>query len=249
MARSLDPNRLEDLAQAGFRAFAEKGFRRTQMADVARELGCSAGGLYKYVASKEALFLLVLHRQNQDAVLTLPDELPVRAPTEEGFIVEVGKQLRRRVNMGKLQVAAEDECPDDCSEEFEGIVRSIYQSLSKGRGVLILLERSVGDWPELSTSYGGSTGRYIKRLKRYLEVRGAAGKLRVGPSAHASARLIAETCTWFAIRRPQLARPSGIDDAMAEETVVDTLCRAFLPATGQSVNSKAPAKRRSQKAR
>ena len=38
MARSLDPNRLEDLAQAGFRAFAEKGFRRTQMADVAREL-------------------------------------------------------------------------------------------------------------------------------------------------------------------------------------------------------------------
>ena len=38
MARSLDPNRIEDLAQAGFRAFAAKGFRRTQMADVAREL-------------------------------------------------------------------------------------------------------------------------------------------------------------------------------------------------------------------
>ena len=126
MARSLDPNRLEDLAQAGFRAFAEKGFRRTQMADVARELGCSAGGLYKYVASKEALFLLVLHRQNQDAVLQLPAELPVRAPTEDGFLEEVGKQLRRRVNMTQLVVAAEDEGPEDCAEEFESVVRSIY---------------------------------------------------------------------------------------------------------------------------
>lgn len=247
MARSLDPNRLEDLAQAGFRAFAEKGFRRTQMADVARELGCSAGGLYKYVASKEALFLLVLHRQNVEAPLRLPAELPIRAPTEERFLEEVGKQLRRRVNMTPLQVAAEGAGPSDCAQEFEGIVRAIYQSLSRGRGVLILLERSVSDWPELSSSYGGSTGRYIKRLKRYLEVRGEAGKLRIGPSAHASARLIAETCTWFAIRRPQLQRPSGIDDETAEQTVVDTLCRAFLPATGPAVSGHARPKRRGHK--
>ena len=69
----------------------------------------------------------------------------------------------------------------------------------------------------------------MRRLRRYLELRGEAGALRIGPSAHASARLIAETCAWFAIRRPLSPRPTGIDDPTAEETVVDTLCRAFLP--------------------
>ena len=230
MARPLDPNRLEDLAQAGFRCFASKGFRRTQMADVARELGCSPGSLYTYVASKEALFLLVLQRQNQDEALVLPEELPLEAPRSDDFLVEIRKALGRRVNMSMLVQAVEGPCPEDCGEEFERVVRTIYRALSAGRGVLILLERSVGDWPELSAQYGGSTGRYIKRLKRYLEVRGEAGALDIGPSAHASARLIAETCAWFAIRRPLLARPSGIEDSVAEETVVDTLCRAFVPA-------------------
>lgn len=229
MARTLDPNRLEDLAQAGFRAFAEKGFRRTQMADVARELGASAGGLYKYVASKEALFLLVLQRQNQDVPLAMPDTLPLSAPTEDAFLLEIRTALRRRVKMTILQAALDRPCPQDCSEEFEEVVRTIYQSLARGRGVLILLEKSGSDWPELSTQYSGSAGRYIKRLRAYLESRGQSGGLRVGPSAHASARLIAETCAWFAIRRPMLKRPSGIDDATAEDTVVDALCRAFLP--------------------
>lgn len=237
MARKVDPNRLELLAQAGFRAFAEKGFRRTQMADVAREAGCSAGSLYTYVESKEALFLLVLARQNQDAPLSLPDELPVRAPSADAFLGEIRKAQLRRVKMEALAEAVDAPCPADCSAELEAVVRSIYRSLFEGRGVLILLERSAADWPELSAQYGGSTGRYLKRIKRYLEVRGEAGALRIGPSAHASARLIAETCAWFAIRRPLLARPSGIDDALAEETVVDTLCRAFLPAGARGARS------------
>ncbi|MDD9934696.1 MAG: helix-turn-helix domain containing protein [Myxococcales bacterium] len=228
MARKLDPNRLEDLAQAGFRAFAEKGFRRTQMLDVARELGVSAGSLYNYVASKEALFLLVLQRQNQDEPLALPEELPLSAPSEDDFLVEIRKALRRRVKMAALAEAVEAPCPADCADEFEGVVRSIYQDLSRGRGVLILLERSAADWPALSAQYGGSTSRYLKRLTSYLGTRADAGKLRVGPSVHASARLIAETCAWFAMRRP-LAHRSGIDDETAEATVVDTLCRAFLP--------------------
>lgn len=229
MARTLDPNRFEDLAQAGFRAFADKGFRRTQMLDVARELGVSAGSLYNYVASKEALFLVVLQRQSQDEPLQLPTELPVSAPSQDEFLLEIRKALRRRVRMTALAEAVEAPCPQDCSQEFEAIVRSIYTNLSRGRGLLMLLERSVTDWPELSAQYGGSTGRYLKGLQAYLTSRAAAGKLRVGPSPAASARLIAEVCAWFAMRRP-LAQRSGIDDETAEATVVDTLCRAFLPA-------------------
>lgn len=229
MARKLDPNRLEDLAQAGFRAFVEKGFRRTQMLDVAGELGLSAGSLYTYVASKEALFLLVLQRQSKQQSLELPPELPLCAPSEDAFLLEIRKALRQGVKMTALVEASDAECPADCTEEFEAVVRSIYQSMSRGRGVIMLLERSASDWPELRVQYGGSAEGFIKRLTRYLESRSAAGLLRIGPNAHASARLISETCSWFAIWRHSLARPSGIDDATSESTAVDTLCRAFLP--------------------
>jgi AcrR family transcriptional regulator len=230
MARKPDPNRLEDLAQAGFRVFAEKGFRRTQMADVAAQLGVSAGSLYTYVASKQALFLLVLARQNQDHPLTLPAELPLQAPSDDAFLLEIRRALTERVHMGALYLAPASPGPPDPAAEFEAVVRSIYQSLYEGRGVLILLERCGADWPELSAQYGGSKSRYIKRLKAYLEARAASGALHVGPSAHASARFIAETCTWFAMRRPALPRSGGIDDGTAERTVVELLCRAFVPA-------------------
>jgi len=232
VARKHDPNRLEDLAQAGFTVFVQKGFRRTQVADVALEAGVSTGSLYNYVASKEALFLLVMQRQNQDAPLELPAELPVRAPSEDDFLLEIRRALTRRVNMEALVRAADASSPpEDCRAEFEEVVRSIYQALHRGRGVLMLLESSATDWPELSEQYGGSTARFIKRLKRYLESRAQVGRLNVEPSAHASARLIAETCAWFAMRRPMLARPSGISDALSEQTVVETLCRAYLPST------------------
>lgn len=231
VARSLDPNRLEQLAQAGFRVFADKGFRRTQMADIARELGVSTGSLYNYVTSKEALFLLVLQRQNQDEPLTLGADLPLPAPGDDAFMLEIRKALKQRVTMTALSEALAQPCPDDCSAEFEAVLHSIYGSLSRGRGVLMLLERSASDWPQLSEQYRGSTGRYLKRIQNYLESRAASGKLRIGPSAPASARLIAEVCAWFAMRRP-LTRRSGIDDATAEATVIDTLCRAFLPVDG-----------------
>ncbi|HKW95305.1 MAG TPA: helix-turn-helix domain-containing protein, partial [Methylomirabilota bacterium] len=56
------PRPLTQLISAGLRVFTEKGYRRTQMADVAREMGVSPGTLYTYVHGKEALFHLLIDR-------------------------------------------------------------------------------------------------------------------------------------------------------------------------------------------
>src|SRR6266498_4434395 len=55
-------DRLEDVVRAGAALFARRGYRRTQMANVAREMGVSPGNLYNYVEGKDALFYLVLRR-------------------------------------------------------------------------------------------------------------------------------------------------------------------------------------------
>src|SRR6266540_3267518 len=70
-------DRLEDVVRSGAAMFARRGYRRTQMADVARQAGVSPGNLYNYVDSKDALFYLVLRRMLGERPGDRPLELPV----------------------------------------------------------------------------------------------------------------------------------------------------------------------------
>ena len=70
-------DRLEDVVRAGAAVFARRGYRRTQMADVARQMGVSPGNLYNYVDSKDALFYLVLRRMLGERAGDQPVVLPV----------------------------------------------------------------------------------------------------------------------------------------------------------------------------
>jgi AcrR family transcriptional regulator len=60
LMRIRKPGRARDIAEAALTVFIRQGFRLTQMADVAREAGISAGSLYTYVDSKEALLEIAL---------------------------------------------------------------------------------------------------------------------------------------------------------------------------------------------
>src|SRR5437773_1209959 len=60
MVRPTPRDRLAELVSAATEVFGRKGYRRTQMAEIAAAAGVSPGNLYNYVESKEALFDLVL---------------------------------------------------------------------------------------------------------------------------------------------------------------------------------------------
>src|SRR4029450_12157737 len=81
--RPLPEDRLEDLIRAGAAVFSRRGYRRTQMAEVAREMGGSPGNLYNYVEGKDALFHLVLRREFGERPGEEPPELPVTGASVE----------------------------------------------------------------------------------------------------------------------------------------------------------------------
>ena len=58
MPRTLPASRMVDISAAARLVFRERGFKRTQVADVAAEAGISPAALYRHVESKEALFHL-----------------------------------------------------------------------------------------------------------------------------------------------------------------------------------------------
>src|SRR5512138_208990 len=95
MARAVPPQRFQDLVDAATAVFIAQGYRRTQMADVAAAMGVAKGTLYLTVASKEALFDVVLRHADAPRPIAPPTALPVQAPAPSRTLRYIRQRLAR----------------------------------------------------------------------------------------------------------------------------------------------------------
>lgn len=228
MSRRRPATRLDELLDAATAVFSERGFRRAQMADVARRLGVSAGALYGYVESKDALFDLALRRAFGDAPERAPLPLPTPAPAE--LVERVRAGMRQRLRTPGLLEALAREAPSDVAAELGGLLVELYDALARNAAAIRLIERSAPDFPELAALYyGRGRGGLVERWRRYLERRIGEGRLQPVPDVAVAARLVIETVAWFAWHRLGDPVPQPMDDARARDTVVAVLSRGLLP--------------------
>ncbi len=73
MAHAVRDQKLDALLAAAAKVFADQGFHRTSMRDLAKASGISLAGLYYYVQSKDELLYLIQTR-NFDAVISGMEE-------------------------------------------------------------------------------------------------------------------------------------------------------------------------------
>ncbi len=234
MVRPRPEDRLPALLEAAIRVFSSRGYRRTQMADVAREMGVSPGTLYRYVEGKEALFLLLLERGFHEAEEPLATpSLPVAAPAPAELLARLRARLAEGARLPALEAALGRRPPLEAQAEIRGVVGELYDRMERHRRAIALLERSAADWPELAELYYREMRRgLLERLERWI-VRGArTGRLRRVPHPGAAARLVNETVAWFALHRHGDRDSSGISDAVARDTVLDALVHALAAPTG-----------------
>ena len=211
------------------RVFTRQGYRASQMADIAREMGVSEAALYRYVDSKEGLFHLVV-RQALLLEALHDDTLPLASPPLEVTLKEIRARITGIGGTGRLEEALHRRRVDDPRRELEGIVRELFALMASTREALDMIERSARELPELAELANVELRRpVLDALTSYLERRGRGGYLRQTPHPAATARLIVETVSWFA--RHRFSDPDGarINDQAAEETVVDALVHAFAP--------------------
>ena len=105
MARSTPPDRFDALIRAATAVFLRQGYRRTQMADVAEELGVAKGTLYLYVESKEALFEQALLHADRAEPIPLPRTLPIPTPRPGGTLRKVKQRMLRETALPALAAA------------------------------------------------------------------------------------------------------------------------------------------------
>src|SRR5215208_3705417 len=220
-------DRLEDVIHAGATVFARRGYRRTQMADVAREMGVSPGNLYNYVEGKDALFYLVLRRVLGERPGDRGLELPVTGASVTVTAEWMADRLDFVSDFPELETAFARRRPPDQEAEIETIVGELYDVLARMRLGVDMLERSIEDVPELAMVFGGVRRELFARYERYLRQRAKTGKIHVA-EPEAMSHLIVELCSWAARRRPNDPDADAISDATARRAVCRFIADALL---------------------
>jgi AcrR family transcriptional regulator len=214
VVRTRPADRLDQLASAALTVFKRKGFRQALMADVAKEMGVSAGLLYTYVESKEALLYFVL-----EWLATGEDRAPAASD----------RALPQRMAQPALKEALSRKRAADPAAELVAIVREHYRAVSDCRDLLTVIDRTAGDIPELRERFFVKARRpLVLRLADYIDLRIAARQFRPVPDSKVAARFVIEAVAWFANHRHGDLDSASIDDEVAEATVVDLLTAALL---------------------
>jgi AcrR family transcriptional regulator len=222
--------RFPEVLAAAVRVFTQDGYKAARMSDVAREAGLSEAALYRYVNGKESLFVLAIRH----ALLLedLPaDRFPLKAPPLGQMIEEARSFVADAVPFGSLAAALAAPAAEDPAAELEAIARELFVLESQTREAADMIERSARDLPELADLLNqGFRAPIIDALTDYLARRVKRGQLRRTPDTGATARLFLETLTWFA--RHRFSDPHGVAIAarVAEDTAVDALLHALVPA-------------------
>jgi AcrR family transcriptional regulator len=229
MARRVPDDRLEQLVDAATRVFIEQGYAKTQMADVATALGVAKGTVYLYVESKEALFDLVARYADAPRPFEKKPSLPVRTPKPGATLRYVRERIAQSQVPPTLARALAGKRAGDAGAEFEAIVRELYDTLAANRRGIKLLDRSARDYPELAALwFEGGRGGLITLLTQYLDARVRRRVFWAVPDTTVAARLIIETATFWAVHRHADPHPQAVEEAVAKETVVQFLTRAFI---------------------
>lgn len=233
MARVVDADRFGRLIEVATQTFVARGYRQTQMADVAEALGVAKGTLYGYVESKEALFDAAVRFADGQGSVPKPADLPFRTPGEGATVEFIRERLSLEAQQLMLVSVLTARKPAHPSE-FADILRDLYRRMLRNRKALKLVDRCAIDHPELASVWF-KEGRWaqVELVAAYLERRIAEGNLREPPSVPLAARMILETLAFWSIHMPWDPSPQGTREVGAEDAVVDLLVHAYTaPAAG-----------------
>lgn len=228
MARRIPENRFDELIRGATSVFIERGWRRTQMADVAAAIGVAKGTLYGYVDGKDALFLLCLVHADEPTPIALPEELPVPNPEPGELGRRVKDQLAQTATLHRLEAALETERAPDAAAEARAVVGELFDLMHTHRHGIKLLDRCM-DHPELESLWQRQGREHTRTVMvRYLTQRSASGDFRDFENVRVAARFVIESCATWAVHIHWDKAPEPFDPKEARDGVIEAVVRGLI---------------------
>ena len=226
--------RFAEIVEGAQRVFSRNGFRRTQIADVAREIGLSPGLVYHYFESKEALFHTALEHAFDPDASPVPDQLPVPTPKRNATRDMVRGHVERWAGAPLVDAARARRRPRDPRAELVEIVGGFYDAAERRRRGADLLEHSAQEFPELAALWFGEVRRsHFDNFARYFAQRMDEGQFRRMPDARVAARIVIEIVVFFSRHRHRDPYEKLDDDAV-RDSLLAFVTAALIPETGES---------------
>ncbi len=224
------PQRLLDIVDAATEVFAQVGYARAQMTDVARMAGVSVGTLYNYVEGKGALLTLCAERPFTD--ITEGRDLPAATPDRAALISQLDATVDAHLHVAALENALTGRMVRTAIQtQMRSIVGELFDLLAATRVVADAMERSAHDAPDLGTFfYRRVRVRLLDQLVAYCSRLERIGSLPTSVSPDPAARFMLETVTWWARHRHRDPEPPDIDEARAREVAIALVVAALSPA-------------------
>jgi AcrR family transcriptional regulator len=224
-------DRLPELVDAATAVFAEKGYKATQMADVATVMGVAAGSLYNYVEGKEGLFALCLDSMMREGAPPSGLPLPLPTPPLDVTLRRLDERVKALLELPALNAALEGERPQARAEqELAAVVAELYDLLGRTRHATDMIERSARDLPELASLFYHEWRRpLLRKIGAYLESRMDSGQFRRLENVKVAAVFVLETAAWSASHRFHDPDGRSLDDASTRSTIIDLVVGTFMP--------------------
>jgi len=224
-------DRLPELVDAATAVFADKGYKATQMADVAAAMGVAPGSLYNYVEGKEGLFALCLDSMMRDGTLVPDVTLPLATPPLEVTLRRLDERAKALLRLPTLDAALEDQRPQaGAREELGAVVAELYDLIGRIRHATDMIERSTRDLPELASLFYREWRRpLLGRIRAYLQSRMDSGQFRRLDDLKVAAVFVLETVAWSASHRFHDPDGRRLGDASTRSTIIDLIVGTFMP--------------------
>jgi AcrR family transcriptional regulator len=224
-------DRLPELVDAATAVFAEKGYKATQMADVAAAMGVAAGSLYNYVEGKEGLFALCLDSMMREGTPPPDLTLPLATPPLEVTLRRLDERAKAWLELRALNAALQGQTPrGGAGGELAAVVAEIYDLIGRTREAIDMIERSARDLPELASLFYHEWRRpLLRKIGAYLESRMDSGHFRRMDDLRVAAVFVLETVAWSASHRFHDPDGRRLDDASTRSTIIDLIVGTFMP--------------------
>jgi AcrR family transcriptional regulator len=225
--RKKPDGRIIELAEAAVVLFTQRGYRLTQLSDVAGLCEISAGTVYGYVASKEALFhLAVAHAVG---ALERDVQLPYRVVAPSDTLALIKTVSRKRARWPLLKAALTVATVDDVAAEARGIAKELYRLVQQERRIVWMIEKCLDELADIAKFYNRSVrGRYRADFSNYVQMRSKSGDFADFANPVPASHAIIEMVAWLGMHRHRDPITARISEGVAEQTAETLVSRALL---------------------
>lgn len=216
-------NRMKLIFDAASCLFINKGYTRTQIKDIAKEIGLSTGMLYVYFTGKRDILSFILKGIIDPAFIAQEFELPIRSEIFNSLDNELMDAFEQNMQEFSFHLDNITNYP------LEQMLSDAFDVISKYGIGCLLIEKNSQDLEELTGYYKEYRQKFYNQVLSYITLYMKNGSFRQVEHPEYVTRLIIETLSWWGmhITNDAYEVQKDIPIEMAKNICMDNLLHAY----------------------